>query len=53
MGRPYATAFGRDGVWAVTDTSHHCVYIFDGQDQLVRKFRSSGSDTGEFLKAQA
>ena len=53
MGRPYATAFGRDGVWAVTDTSHHCVYIFDGQDQLVRKFGSSGSDTGEFLKAQA
>ena len=25
------------------------MYIFDDQDQLVRKFGSSGSDTGEFL----
>ena len=49
MGLPYAIAFGRDGVWAVTDSSYHCVCIFDGQDQLVRKFGSSGSDNGEFL----
>ena len=49
MGCPYAIAFGRDGAWAVTDNSYHCVYIFDGQDQLVRKFGSSGSDNGQFL----
>ena len=48
MGYPWAIAFGRDGVWAVTDCNHHCVYIFDGQDQLVRKFGSSGSGNGQF-----
>ena len=49
MGYPWAIAFGRDGVWAVTDNSSHCVYIFDGQDQLVRKFGSNGSGIGQFL----
>ena len=48
MGSPYAIAFGRDGVWAVTDCSYHCVYIFDGQDQLVRKFGNGGSGNGQF-----
>ena len=48
MGYSWAIAFGRDGVWAVTDCSHHCVYIFDGQDQLVRKFGSSGSGNDQF-----
>ena len=48
MGYPWAIAFGRDDVWAVTDNSYHCVYIFDGQDQLIRKFGSNGSGTGQF-----
>ena len=48
MGCPWAIAFGRDDVWAVTDCTCHCVYIFDGQDQLVRKFGSRGSDIGQF-----
>ena len=48
MGYPWAIAFSRDGVWAVTDDSYHCVYIFDGQDQLVRKFGSNGKVTGRF-----
>ena len=48
MGCPWAIAFGRDGVWAVTDDSYQCVYIFDGQDQLVRKFGSSGRGNGQF-----
>ena len=47
MGCPCAIAFGRDGVWAVSDINHHCVYIFDGNDQLVRKFGSSGQGTGQ------
>ena len=47
MGYPWAIAFGRDGIWAVTN-SHHCVYIFDGQDQLVRKFGTSGKGNGQF-----
>ena len=48
MGSPWAIAFGRDGVWAVTDDNYQCVYIFDGQDQLVGKFGSNGSGNGQF-----
>ena len=48
MGCPLAIAFGKDDVWAVTDTSYHCVYIFDGKDQLVRKFGSNGNGNGQF-----
>ena len=48
MGYPWAIAFGRDGVWAVTDCSYHCVRIFDGQDQLIEKFGSGGSGNGQF-----
>ena len=48
----WAIAFGRDGVWAVTDDSYHRVYIFDGQDQLVRKIGSSGKGNGQFLNPQ-
>ena len=48
MGYPWAIAYGRDGVWAVTDNSYQCVYIFDGQDQLVRKFGSNGKVNGRF-----
>ena len=49
MGCPWAIAFGSNGVWAVTDGSYQCVYVFDGQDQLVRKFGSSGNGNGQFL----
>ena len=35
-------------MWAVADYSNHCVYIFDGEDQLVRKFGSKGSNGGQF-----
>ena len=48
MGYPWAIAYGRDGVWAVTDENYNCVYIFDGQDQLVRKFGSNGKGNGQF-----
>ena len=48
MGRPWGVAFGRNGLWAVADNSNHCVYIFDDEDQLVRKFGSNGSNNGQF-----
>ena len=48
MGQPYGIAFGRDGMWAVTDDYNHCVWIFDREDQLVRKFGSFGNSNGEF-----
>ena len=48
MGQPWGVAFGRNGLWAVADHSSHCVYIFDDNDQLVRKFGSNGSNNGQF-----
>ena len=48
MGRPWGIAFGRDGMWAVTDDTNHCVWIFDREDQPVRKFGSKGTDNGKF-----
>ena len=48
MGCPWSIAFGRNGLWAVADNYNHCVYIFDDKDQLVRKFGSNGSNTGQF-----
>ena len=46
LGCTLAIAFGRDGVWAVTN-NYQCVYIFDSQDQLVRKFGSYGKGNGQ------
>ena len=48
MGTPWVIAFGRDGMWAVTDCTNHCVWIFDREDQLVRKFGSYGTGNGQF-----
>ena len=46
MGKPWGIVFGKNGIWAVADWSNDCVYIFDGEDQLVRKFGSCGSGNG-------
>ena len=48
MGEPRGVAFGRNGLWAVADQSNHCVYIFDHNDQFVRKFGSNGRNNGQF-----
>ena len=48
MGQPWGVAFGRNGLWAVADWRKDCVYMFDGKDQLVRKFGSNGSNNGQF-----
>ena len=48
MGKPWGVTFGRNGVWAVVDCINHCVYVFDGQDKLVRKVGSSGSNNSQF-----
>ena len=48
MGEPWGIAFGMNGMWAVADYSKHCVYIFDEQDQLIRKIGNHGSDNGQF-----
>jgi len=48
MGKPWSIAFGKDGVWAVTDQSNHCVCLFNSQDQLTKIFGSNGSSNGQF-----
>ena len=48
MGHPWGIAFGKNGMWAIADHTKDCVYIFDGEDQLVRKFGSHGSGNGQF-----
>ena len=48
MGQPWGIAYGSYGVWAVADRTNHCVYVFDGQDQLVLKFGKSGDKDGQF-----
>ena len=48
MGTPWGIAFGRDGMWAVTDSTNDCVWIFDKEDQLIRKFGSNGKGNGQF-----
>ena len=48
MGTPWGIAFGKNGMWAVAAHSNHCVYIFDGEDQLARKIGSCGYGNGQF-----
>ena len=52
MGQPWGIAFGKNGMWVVADNTNHCVYIFDGEDMLVRKFGSHGSGNSQFLCPQ-
>ena len=48
MGKPWGIAFGKDGMWAVADTTNCCVYIFDSQDQVVKTFGAQGNGNGQF-----
>ena len=48
MGAPWGIAFGRNGVWAVTDRSNHCVRIFDSHGKIIQTFGTNGSDKGKF-----
>ena len=49
FGSLWGIAFGSDGIWAVTDNSNHCVFVFSSEDQLIRKCGSKGSSRGQFL----
>ena len=50
MGGAYGVAYGRNGLWAVADTSNHRVHIFDDKDKdhLVKTFGGSGSGDYQF-----
>ena len=48
MGEAFAVACNKDGIWALTCDSHHCVYMFDSHDKLIRTFGCEGSAKGQF-----
>ena len=48
MGNTWGIAIAKNGMWAVTDVSNHCVYIFNSQNELVHIFGQKGSGKGEF-----
>ena len=52
MGKPCGIALARNGMWAVTDYSKHCVYIYDGQYQLIRKVGSHGNGNGQLNRPE-
>ena len=52
MGQPWGIAFDKNGMWAVTDNTKHCVYIFDEQDQLIRKVCDHGSGNGQLNRPE-
>ena len=47
MGTPCGIEVAKNGMWAVADNTAHCVYIFDEQDQLIRKIGSRGNGNGQ------
>ena len=48
MGKPWAIALGKYGIWALTENVGHCARIFDCQNQLVKKFGSEGTKQSQF-----
>ena len=48
MDGPRGIGFSRNGKWAVADRFNHCVYLYDGEDQLVKKIGREGFNSGQF-----
>ena len=48
MGRPWGVAFSSEHHWAVADYDHHCVYVFNEQNKLVKKIGSHRNVAGMF-----
>ncbi|XP_065893110.1 E3 ubiquitin-protein ligase TRIM71-like [Dysidea avara] len=48
MSEPWGIAFSKDGSWAASDWSNHCVYLFNKSDKLLGKFRSRGMNKVQF-----
>jgi len=48
MAEPWGIGFSRDGKWAVADINNHCVYLYDDNDQFLRKIGSRGHSGGQF-----
>ena len=48
MGTPWGIAFGKNGMWAVTDRYNHCVRTFDRQGKMIQTSGGNGSEKGKF-----
>ena len=44
MGAPSGTAFNKDGMWAVADSTYHGVHLFSNRDEYVRTVGSHSSN---------
>ena len=44
----WGIACSNNGTWAVADWKKNCVYIFDSQDNLIKKLGNQGNRNGEF-----
>lgn len=47
IGCPSGITAGKFGVLAVADSDNHCVHVFDGGNQLIRKVGSHGKGDGQ------
>ena len=45
----WGIACSSNGMWAVVDFMKHCVYVYDSQDRLFKKFGGRGSNSGRFI----
>ena len=52
MGQLWGVAFSKNGMWAVSDNTEHCVYIFDRQDQFIGKVGSHGNGNGQLKRPE-
>jgi len=48
MGLLWGIGFSYNGKWAVAETFNDCVYLYDGEDQLVMKIGSRGFNSIQF-----
>jgi len=47
MGKPWGIAFGKNSMWAVTDHTKSCVYIFNDENALIWTFGNPGKRNGQ------
>ena len=46
MGKPWGIALGKNGIWAVADSTTDCIYILDKQDKLIKEIRGISHPVG-------
>jgi len=50
LDHPWGIAFTRNGTWAVSDDSNHCVWVFDSYDELITMIGTKGDNASQFQR---